>query len=131
MKRILFTGIGALFLAAAATADPLPSWEDTATKSAIIEFVEQVTDPASDQYVTPANRIATFDNDGTLWAEQPLYFQLIYALDRLREKADTDPSILTSDILRAGAEGDIDTVAAGGAEALVEILAVSHAGMTT
>ncbi len=131
MKRIVFTGIGALFLASAATADPLPSWADTATKSAIIEFVEQVTDPASDRYVAPANRIATFDNDGTLWAEQPLYFQLIYALDRLREKVDADPAILTSDILRAGAEGDIDTIAAGGAEALVEILAVSHAGMTT
>ncbi|MEE4188190.1 MAG: HAD family hydrolase [Roseobacter sp.] len=111
-------------------ADPLPSWAETETKAAIIAFVESVTDPASPDYVTPADRIATFDNDGNLWAEQPVYFQLIYALDRLREKADADPSILTTDTLKAAVAGDLGTVAAGGVEALLEVLAVSHAGMT-
>lgn len=113
-----------------ACADPLPSWTDTDTKSAIIDFVEDVTNPSSDNYVPSENRIATFDNDGTLWGEQPVYFQLIYALARLKEKAQIDPSILTSDVLKAGAEGDLATVAAGGAEGLIEILAVSHSGMS-
>jgi len=113
-----------------AAADPLPSWAETDTKAAIIEFVEKVTDPASPDYVTPADRIATFDNDGTLWAEQPIYFQLIYALDRLKEAAAADPSILTSDTLKAAAADDIETVAAGGVEGLLEVLAVSHAGMS-
>lgn len=113
-----------------AAADPLPSWAETDTKAAIIEFVEKVTDPASPDYVTPADRIATFDNDGNLWAEQPMYFQLIYALDRLKEAAAADPSILTSDTLKAAAADDIETVAAGGVEGLLEVLAVSHAGMS-
>lgn len=114
----------------AAQADPLPSWAETETKEAIIAFVDAVTDPASDAYVTPAARIAVFDNDGTLWAEQPFYFQLKYAMDRLREKAEADPSILTSDILKAAANGDLDAVAAGGKAGLLEILAISHAGLS-
>ena len=117
-------------IALPAAADPLPSWADTEAKARIVDFVERVTDPASDDYVTPDARIATFDNDGTLWGEQPIYFQLIYALDRLREKAAADPSILTSDALRAGAEGDMEALAAGGMEGLVEIISVSHSGMS-
>jgi len=117
-------------LAVPAAADPLPSWAETETKAAILDFVERVTDSDSPDYVTPADRIATFDNDGTLWAEQPVYFQLIYALDRLKEKADADPLILSSDVLRAAAAGDVATVAAGGIEALLEVLAVSHSGMS-
>jgi len=121
----------ALLLASAPLrADPLPSWADGVSKTAILTFVETVTDPASPDYVTPADRIAVFDNDGTLWAEQPLYFQLIYALERLQARAEDDPSILTSDVLKAAAAGDIETVAAGGKEGLLEILAVSHAGMS-
>jgi len=121
---------GLLMLTAAATADPLPSWSDGASKSAIISFVETVTDPESSDYVAPDARIATFDNDGTLWAEQPVYFQLIYALDRLREKAEDDPSIVTSDTLRAAVEGDMEGMLAGGMEGLMEVLNVSHSGMT-
>lgn len=113
-----------------ALSDPLPSWEETDAKTAIIDFVEAVTDPASEYYVTPADRIATIDNDGTLWSEQPVYFQLIYALDRLREKAKADPSILTTDVLRAAAEGDIEAIAAGGMEALLDVLAVSHSDIS-
>lgn len=113
-----------------AMADPLPSWADTDAKAAIIAFVESVTDPASPDYVTPSERIATFDNDGNLWAEQPVYFQLVYAIDRLREKAEADPSILTSDVLTAAAEGDMEGMLAGGEEGLLEVLAVSHAGIS-
>ena len=128
--RTLVAAVALLFISCASWADPLPSWADTETKSAIISFVERVTDPTSPNYVTPADRIATFDNDGNLWAEQPVYFQLIYALERLKEKADADSSILTSDTLKAAAAGDIETVAAGGIEGLLEVLAVSHAGMS-
>ncbi|MEP6266790.1 MAG: HAD family hydrolase [Paracoccaceae bacterium] len=128
--RSLFFAASMSCLAFSAVADPLPSWANTQTKSAIIEFVEQVTDPTSEKYVTPTDRIATFDNDGTLWSEQPVYFQLFYALDRLKEKAAQDPSILTSDILKAGAAGDIQTIAKSGVEGLLEILAVSHSGMS-
>ncbi|MGH6921976.1 MAG: HAD family hydrolase [Geminicoccaceae bacterium] len=114
----------------AALADPLPSWNDTEAKTAIIEFVEGVTDPGSERFVPEADRIAVFDNDGTLWSEQPIYFQALYALDVLREKADADPSILTSDVLKAAAEGDMQGMMAGGTEGLVEIINVSHSGIT-
>ncbi|MEX0281340.1 MAG: HAD family hydrolase [Arenibacterium sp.] len=128
--RLGLTLSACLFGATAVLADPLPSWENTETKTAIIAFVEEVSDPTSESYVTPADRIATFDNDGTLWAEQPLYFQVIYALDRLKEKAAADPSILTSDALRAAAEGDMKAVASAGKQGLLEILAVTHSGMS-
>ncbi len=111
-------------------ADPLPSWRDTDAKARIIAFVESVTAPESEQYVTPADRIAVFDNDGTLWAEQPFYFQLLYAIDRLREKAEAEPSILTSDALKAAAEGDVESILAQGKEGLLEVLAVSHSGVS-
>jgi hypothetical protein len=120
-----------MFLTATALqADPLPSWNDTEAKARIIAFVESVTDPASPDYVTPAARIATFDNDGNLWAEQPVYFQLIYALDVLKEKAEADPSILNTDALRAAAEGDLQTLTASGMDGFLEVLAVSHAGIS-
>lgn len=123
--------IGAAVLAAAsATADPLPSWNETAAKSAIMAFVEDVTDPASGHYVDPAARIAVFDNDGTLWAEQPVYFQFLFAIDEVARRGKDDPSFLTSDTLKAAAAGDMKTVMAGGQAALVEILAVTHTGMT-
>lgn len=117
-------------LATPALADPLPSWVETDAKSMIVDFVERVTDGGSDDYVTPADRIAVFDNDGTLWAEKPVYFQVLFALDRLREMAEADPSILTSDALRAANEGDMETVAATGTEGLLEIVATTHSGMS-
>jgi phosphoglycolate phosphatase-like HAD superfamily hydrolase len=119
-----------LGLAVSAKADPLPSWNDTATKTAIIDFVESVTTPGSADFLPEADRIAVFDNDGTLWAEQPMYFQLFYALDTLRAKAEADPSILTSDTLKAAVAGDMKTVLAGGKAALGEIVAASHADLT-
>lgn len=128
----MFVRIAAIagLCAAPALADPLPSWADTHAKADIIAFVDSVTDPDSPDYVPPAARIAAFDNDGTLWAEQPVYFQFLYALDRLREKAEADPSILTTDVLRAAAAGDLGPVLAAGAEGLLEVVAVSHSGMT-
>jgi hypothetical protein len=128
MQRILFAA--AVMLALPALADPLPSWSDTDAKAAIVEFIESVTDPSSERFVPEDDRIAVFDNDGTLWSEQPLYFQALYALDVLREKAKVDPSILTSEFLRAAAEGDMKGMTAGGMEGLVEIINVSHSGMT-
>ena len=113
-----------------AYADPLPSWRATETKDAIINFVENVTDPTGPDYVTPGERIAVFDNDGTLWAEQPVYFQLFFAMDRVREMAAKDPAILTSDVLRAAAAGDMAGVFADGEEGLIEIVSVSHSGLT-
>jgi hypothetical protein len=130
MNRILALGAAALLFATQLAADPLPSWADTEAKARIIAFVQSVTDPDSPDYVFPADRIATFDNDGCLWAEQPVYFQLIYALDRLREKAEADPAILTNDVLKAAAAGDVKGMLAGGKEGLMEVLAVSHAGMS-
>jgi phosphoglycolate phosphatase-like HAD superfamily hydrolase len=131
MQRMIIVLITAyLATQGSAAADPLPSWNDTDAKAAIIEFVEGVTDPNAESFVPEDDRIAVFDNDGTLWSEQPLYFQLLYALDVLREKAEADPSILTSEVLTAAAEGDMAGMMAGGEEGLVEIINVSHSGIT-
>jgi phosphoglycolate phosphatase-like HAD superfamily hydrolase len=127
---IALTTSAIVFAAAPLWADPLPSWADTEAKARIVTFVDSVTAPASPDYVTPAARIATFDNDGTLWAEQPVYFQLLYAIDRLQEAAEADPAVLSSDALRAAAAGDMEGMLAGGMEGLMEVLAVSHAGMS-
>ena len=113
-----------------ALADPLPSWTDGDAKAAIIAFVEGVTDPDADTYVPASDRIAVFDNDGTLWSEQPVYFQALYALDVLHEKAAADPSILSSDVLRAANDGDVGAMMAGGVNGLLEVINVSHAGIT-
>ena len=128
--RLMLTSLGLIALALPLQADPLPSWEESASKAAIQDFVAAVTDPASPDFVPEDERIAVFDNDGTLWAEQPVYFQLLYALDRLREKAEADPSILTSDALRAGAAGDLGALMAGGMPALIEVVMASHADVT-
>ena len=128
--RLLAASSCLALISAAAHADPLPSWNDTDTKASIIDFVETVTDPGSESFVPVRDRIATFDNDGCLWTEQPVYFQALYAIDVLKEKAAEDPSILSSDILTAAAEGDMDTVMAGGVEGLLEVINVSHANTT-
>jgi hypothetical protein len=131
MRLVTGIAISATFVfTLPAIADPLPSWNDTDAKAAIIDFVDSVTDPGADTYVTPADRIAVFDNDGTLWGEQPVYFQLLYALDILREKAAEDPSILASDVLRAANDGDMEGMMANGEEGLIEILNVSHGDIT-
>ncbi|WP_417741928.1 HAD family hydrolase [Salipiger sp.] len=128
--RILATASCLALISATAHADPLPSWRDSDAKTSIIDFVESVTDPASDSFVPAPDRIATFDNDGTLWTEQPVYFQGLYALDVLKEKAAEDPSILSSDLLRSAAEGDVEAVMAAGVEGLLEVINISHADTT-
>ena len=92
--------------ASAATADPLPSWNDGATKKAIVDFVARVTRQGGPDFVPPAERIATFDNDGTLWAEQPLYFQLLFALDRVKALAPQHPEWKQQQPFKGVLEGD-------------------------
>ncbi len=129
-RPILAAATGAL-LAAPALADPLPSWDDAGAQAKIVAFVESVTEEGSAGYVEPARRIAVFDNDGTLWSEQPAYFQLYFALDYLKAEAEKDPSILTSPALKAGAAGDLEALAATGMDGLLEVIEVSHAGLST
>lgn len=122
--------LAGVFLSTVAFADPLPSWNDVDAKSRITAFVDSVTDPLGDNYVTPADRIAVFDNDGTLWAEQPAYFQLFFAMNRVSKMAEADPSILTSDVLKAAAAGDLQGVFADGEKGLLEVINLSHSGMS-
>lgn len=113
-------------------ADPLPSWNDTETKAGILDFVEATTTPGTDRYIDPAERIATFDNDGNLWAEQPVYFQLIYALDKAKAMVAADPSLAErSPGMKAAADGDMRALLADGHKGLLEVMAVSHSGMTS
>jgi len=117
--------------AIARASDPLPSWKDGKAKQSIIAFVKKVTSTGSPDYVPPAERIATFDNDGTLWAEQPMYVQLAFALDRVRELAAAHPEWKQKQPFKAALEGDFKAVAAGGEHALLELIMATHAGMTT
>ncbi len=110
----------------AALADPLPSWNAGGTKSAIIEFVEAAQDPDADGYVPEPERIAVFDNDGTLWSEQPLYTQVLFALARAKELGAEDPSWAKTPALKAAAEGDMKALEAGGEKALFEVLIATH-----
>jgi len=111
-------------------ADPLPSWNDTAPKQAIIAFVEKVTKPGSPHFVPAPERIATFDNDGTLWSEQPMYFQLAFALDRVKALAPQHPEWKTQEPFASLLKGDVKAVLAGGERGLMEIVAATHTGMT-
>ena len=115
----------------AQSADSLPSWNDSASKQAIIRFVEEVTTAGGPGFVQPAERIAVFDNDGTLWSEQPMYFQLAFALDRVKVLAPQHPEWKEKQPFKAVLEGDMKTVLAGGEHALVELIMATHAGNTT
>jgi len=121
-----------VFTAAAAQAeDPLPSWNEGAAKKSIVDFVERVYEVGSPDFVPPAERIAVFDNDGTLWAEQPLYFQFLFAIDRIKALAPEHPEWKDKEPFAALLRGDHAAALAGGEQALVEIMMASHAGMTT
>lgn len=121
----------AIFAAPTRAADPLPSWNDTAAKQSVIAFVEKVTGTDSPDYVAPVDRIATFDNDGTLWAEQPVYVQLLFTLDRLRELAPQHPEWRNQEPFASVLKGDLKAAAAGGEKAIAELIMATHAGMTT
>jgi len=132
MKSLLVKCLLALLLAnTALAADPLPSWNDTDPKKAIVTFVERVTGKGSPDFIPPAERISVFDNDGTLWAEKPMYAQLAFALDRVKALAPQHPEWQVRQPFKAALEGDLETVAAGGEHALLELVMATHAGMTT
>ena len=120
-----------LVLPALARADALPSWNDGAVKSRLVGFVEQVTDPESSSYVPPAERIAVFDNDGTLWAERPVYFQLLFAVDRVKALAPQHPEWKSEEPFASLLKGDLEGALAGGEQAVAKIVMATHAGMTT
>lgn len=116
---------------AAGTADPLPAWTDGATRKAILDFVTRTTTPGGPDFIPPSERIAVFDNDGTLWCEQPMYVQLAFALDRVRALVGRHPEWKTRQPFRAVLENDLPAVAAAGERGLVEMAMATHAGMTT
>jgi phosphoserine phosphatase len=124
--------VGALPLAtdAAGAADPLPSWNAGPAKQRIVAFVKAVTDKAGKDYVAPADRIAVFDNDGTLWSEQPVYFQLAFAIDRVKALAPSRPEWRETQPFKAALEGDVKTLAASGEKGLLELVMATHAGNT-
>jgi phosphoserine phosphatase len=117
--------------AALAETDPLPSWNDTNTKKAIVTFVEKVTAEGSADFVPPAERIVTFDNDGTLWPSHPMYTQLAFALDRIKALAPQHPEWKTKQPFKAVLDNDMKALAAAGEKGLVELVMASHAGMST
>ena len=131
--KVLLLALGSIFggLAIAQAADPLPSWNDGQTKQAILAFVEKVTTDGSPDFVPPAERIAVFDNDGTLWAEQPMYFQLAFALDRVAALAPEHPEWQGQEPFASLLKGDLKGALAGGEKAILEIVMATHAGMTT
>jgi phosphoglycolate phosphatase-like HAD superfamily hydrolase len=111
--------------------DPLPSWNDTAPKKAIVAFVQRVTHEGSPDFVPVPERIATFDNDGTLWAEQPMYFQVLFVLDRVRALASQHPEWKTKEPFASLLKGDMKGIAGAGEKGVMEMMAATHTGMTT
>jgi phosphoglycolate phosphatase-like HAD superfamily hydrolase len=118
-------------LMATASAQALPSWNDTPTKTAIISFVEKVTKESSPDFVRPEDRIAVFDNDGTLWTEQPMYTQFAFVIDRVKAMAPDHPEWKDKEPFKSLLAGDAKGVAASGEKGLLELVAATHAGMTT
>ena len=115
---------------AEAFVDPLPSWNDTATKAQILDFVRAVSDPDDPAFVEPTKRVATFDNDGTLWVEQPVYAEMAFALHRVRDLARVHPEWATKEPFKAVIEGDREALIAAGTRGLIEIVLASHTGMS-
>lgn len=134
MKRMSwFIGAAMLAVATAAQAqeDPLPSWNDGTPKTAILDFVAAVTTEGGSDFVPVDARVATFDNDGTLWVEHPMYAQLAFALDRVKALAPERPEWKTTQPFQAVLEGDMKALAAAGQKGLMEIVAATHTGIST
>lgn len=110
---------------------PLPSWNDGNAKNAIVDFVRRVTLNTSTDYVPPAERIAVFDNDGTLWVEQPMYTQLAFAIDRVKILADQHPDWKQKQPFKAVLDDDLAALAAAGEKGLMQLIMASHAGKST
>lgn len=137
MKRFLLTLLvfslsAKITLILAATApDPLPSWHEGKAKDSIIQFVELVTEEGSPDFVPASERIATFDNDGTLWSEQPAYFQLFFAIERIKALAPQHPQWEQQEPFASLLKDNLKAALAGGEHAILEIIMASHAGMST
>ena len=129
IKKILLALL--LLTNVAFAADPLPSWNDGPAKKSIVDFVEKVTKPGSPDFVPVPERIATFDNDGTLWCEQPMPVQFYFALDRVKALAPQHPEWKTKEPFASLLKGDLKTALAGGDHALLELVMATHTGMTT
>lgn len=114
-----------------ADADPLPSWNEGATKQSIIDFVIKTTKKGSSDFIPVPDRIACFDNDGTLWSEQPLYFQFIFAIERVKELAPQHPEWKTNEPFKSILEGDLKTALAGGNKSLMQIIIATQTGMSS
>ncbi|MET3907788.1 hypothetical protein ABID59_002129 [Bradyrhizobium sp. S3.3.6] len=140
-RRAILSSLAALPLVSAslhfgpalaqAQLDALPSWNDGPTKLSILDFVKRVTDHDGPHFVPPQQRIATFDNDGSLWVEQPMYVQLAFVLDRVKSLAPMHPEWKDKQPFAAVLDGDLNALAASGEKGVAELVAVTHAGMTT
>ncbi|HEY4370081.1 MAG TPA: HAD family hydrolase [Steroidobacteraceae bacterium] len=130
MRRILFSTVLMDVLSVAAAA-PLPSWNEGDAKQAIVDFVTRTTREGNPDYVKPVERIVVFDNDGTLWAEQPVYFQLAFAIDRVKTLSAKHPEWQTTEPFKSLLAGDLKGVAASGEHGLLQLVATTHAGITT
>ena len=133
LAAVLALGLfgGAVVDVRAADPDPLPSWNDGPTKQSILDFVAAVTKEGGPDYVAPAERIATFDNDGTLWIEQPIYNQFAFAIDRVKATSNQHPEWKTKEPFASILKGDLKGLAASGEKGMLEIVAATHSGMTT
>jgi len=126
-----FVGVLAVATAPVRAADPLASWNEGPAKARIVAFVEATTRQGGRDYVAPSDRIAVFDNDGTLWSEQPMYFQLAFAIDRVKALAPAHPEWKTREPFKAALEGDMKALAASGEHGLLELVMATHAGNTS
>jgi len=127
---ILLFAIATFAYAAYGQSDPLPSWNDGPHKKAILNFVADVTDESSADFVAPPQRIATFDNDGTLWAEQPIYVEFQFSIDRVKALAPDHPDWKTTEPFKWLLAGDMHAFLAGGESSIVPVVAATHSGMT-
>jgi len=122
---------GVMPAGAEAGTDPLPSWNEGATKQSIIDYVTRVTKQGGPDYVAPKDRLATIDNDGTLWVEKPMYTQFVFAVDEVKRQANQHPEWKSKEPFKSVLAGDMKAVAAMGEKGMVEIVAATHSGMTT
>ncbi len=127
MKSLIFFAFVTPFTLFAA--DMLPSWKDGAVKESIVSFIQKAQDKSSDAFIEVEDRVAVFDNDGTLWSEQPLYFQLFFAIERLQQMAEKDPSLKKEQPYKAVLEGDMKTFQSFGEKGIAQVVFKTHAGM--
>ena len=120
-----------IFAQSAQALDPLPSWNEGTAKRSIIDFVNRVTQSGSKDFVVPEQRIATFDNDGTLWSEQPMYFQFLFAIDRVKSLAPKNPAWKNQQPFKAVLENDMQSLVDSGSTGLMELVMATHGGITT